>query len=161
MIADSLLKLARPARPGSFTALMSLYESNHVRLGWLLPASHRFGPDLVSAPETDLPLFLDVLERARYTTTLRMTYFFEEDGAWVPDPDLRIRIYHDARLAEVMACTPRPRHEALRGFDAGAGAELSRRWTRNVMLNKWLEYCLDRNHRFRPRDHRACILSNS
>ena len=26
--------------------------------------------------------------------------------------------------------------------------ELDQRWTRNVMLNKWLEYCLERGHHF-------------
>ena len=26
--------------------------------------------------------------------------------------------------------------------------ELHQRWTRNMMLNKWLEYCAERGHRF-------------
>ena len=25
---------------------------------------------------------------------------------------------------------------------------LGRRWARNVLLNKWLEYCAERGHRF-------------
>src|SRR5690606_33119920 len=28
--------------------------------------------------------------------------------------------------------------------------ELDQRWARNMMLNKWLEYCLERGHRFTP-----------
>jgi uncharacterized protein YqiB (DUF1249 family) len=30
---------------------------------------------------------------------------------------------------------------------AEAGPALDQRWARNVMLNKWLEYCLERGHR--------------
>lgn len=155
MIADSLLRLPCPARPGSFAALMSLYESNFVRLRWLLPDDRRFSGPLVSRVQADLPLFLDVFDRSRYTTTVRLTYFFEEDGIRVPDPDLTIRLYHDAHLAEAMACTRHHRHAALKPFDTRPGAELSRRWARNVMLNKWLEYCADRQHRFRERTEEA------
>jgi hypothetical protein len=36
----------------------------------------------------------------------------------------------------------------LRRFHTAPGDELSRRWTRNSMLNKWLEYCHDQGHRF-------------
>ena len=28
------------------------------------------------------------------------------------------------------------------------GESLAARWARNVMLNKWLEYCVERGHRF-------------
>lgn len=151
MIADSLLRLPRPTRVGSFAALMSLYESNFVRLGWLFSDATDLGPPMISTADADLPLFLDVIEMTRYTTTLRMTYLFDDPEGQVADPDLRVRLYHDARLAEAMACTDQHRHAVLRQIDPGPGAELSRRWTRNVMLNKWLEYCSDKGHRFGPR----------
>jgi uncharacterized protein YqiB (DUF1249 family) len=35
----------------------------------------------------------------------------------------------------------------LRDWRAAAGAALDERWARNMMLNKWLEYCLERGHR--------------
>ena len=140
---------------GSFAALMSLYESNYVRLGWLLSdLADRKGATIlkgamISTPDDDLPLYLDLLDESRYTATVRLTYIFDEHGQSVPDPDLRVRIYHDARMAEAMGCTRHHLHAALRRFDPGPGSELSRRWTRNVMLNKWLEYCADKGHVFR------------
>ncbi len=36
MIADQWCKTSWQARPGSFVSLMTLYESNFVRLGWLV-----------------------------------------------------------------------------------------------------------------------------
>jgi hypothetical protein len=129
---------------------MSLYESNFVRLGWLLPDPRRIDGPLLSDSADDLPLHLTLVERSRYTTTVRMTYFFDDVEGLVADPDLSVRVYHDALLVEAMACTHRHRHEALRSFDTRPGAELSRRWVRNVMLNKWLEYCAEKGHRLLP-----------
>ena len=40
-------------------------------------------------------------------------------------------------------------HEALRRLRGVAERELDQRWARNTMLNKWLEYCIDRGHGFR------------
>jgi uncharacterized protein YqiB (DUF1249 family) len=41
--------------------------------------------------------------------------------------------------------------EALRSQLA---RELGDRWLRNVMLNKWLDYCVERGHRFPGAPHR-------
>src|ERR1044072_8535974 len=98
------------ARPGSFVSLMSLYESNYIRLAWLVPDLHTVEGSHVSRVAGDCALHLAVDERARYTTTFRLTYVFDDAGAPLADPDLQIRVYHDARLAEVQACARWPRH---------------------------------------------------
>jgi hypothetical protein len=41
-------------------------------------------------------------------------------------------------------------HEALRRLRGVAERELDQRWARNTMLNKWLEYCIDRATGFAP-----------
>ncbi len=66
------------------------------------------------------------------------------------DPDLEIRVYHDARLAEASACGRWIRHQSLAHVRAGIPAQLGERWLRNMMLNKWLDYCLERGHEFTP-----------
>lgn len=137
---------------------MSLYESNFLRLGWLLPDRSQLHGSMVSTSASDLPLYLDVLEMTRYTTTVRLTYLFDDPEGRVADPDLRIRLYQDARMAEAMNCSDSHRHAVLRRLDPGPGAELSRRWTRNVMLNKWLEYCSDMGHRFQIREERGASV---
>lgn len=148
MYNDSVIALPRPTRPKTFTGLMTLYESNFLRLGWLIADLHKIPPRQVSSPPGDLPLHLDVLELSTYTTTLRLTYYFEDAGDFVADPDLSVRIYHDARLVETLNCTTRHRHQLLRSFKTIPGQEMQRRWERNMMLNKWLEYCAEIGHRF-------------
>lgn len=148
---DSLMVLPRLARPGSFSGLMALYESNYVRLRWLLPdleALRYPGTRLVSTAPNDFPLYLEVLDAASYTTTMRLTYFLDSGEGVLADPDLSLRIYHDAGQLEALACSATPRHQALQSFGHSARTELESRWQRNMMLNKWLEYCADQRHDF-------------
>jgi uncharacterized protein YqiB (DUF1249 family) len=150
-VSDSAIALGAPARAGSFTALMGLYESNYVRLGWLLGDLDKMGGYYRSRLANNLTLHVSVLDVQRYTTTFKMTYWFEVDGERIADPDMDVRIYHDARLVEAMGCRDHGRrHEILRKFDRRHGSELEQRWMRNTMLNKWLEYCVDLGHRFEP-----------
>ncbi|HEY8537615.1 MAG TPA: DUF1249 domain-containing protein [Steroidobacteraceae bacterium] len=138
------------ARPGSFVSLMSVYESNYIRLGWLIPDVRSIDGPRVSRVNGDCPLHLNVDERTRYTTTLTLTYLFEEGQGQVADPDLQIRVYHDARLAEVQACARWHRHSTLEAIRSDLARALGDRWLRNMMLNKWLDYCVERGHRFAP-----------
>ena len=151
MHSDSMLVLPRPVRPESFSGLMALYESNYVRLRWLLPdlqLIRHAGTRMISESKEDFRLYIDVLEATRYTTTFRLTYFLDSEDGLVADPDLRLRLYHDAGQLEAMACAVRHQHDALRAFTTFHGSELRPRWARNMMLNKWLEYCADRGHDF-------------
>src|SRR5581483_12169851 len=94
-----------------------------------------------------------------YTTTLNLTYHFtDEQGdaaglqpAQVADyPDMSIRVYHDAHLVEAQDWAAAHPHAVLQALRQRAERELDQRWARNMMLNKWLEYCLERGHRFSP-----------
>jgi uncharacterized protein len=145
---DTYCPVSWRSRPGSFVSLMSLYESNYIRLAWLVPNLNTVSGTLVSEVKGDCPLHLVMTERSRYTTTLSLTYLFEEEGGIVADPDLQIRVYHDARLAEVQACARWHRHNVLESLRSQLTRELGDRWLRNVMLNKWLDYCVERGHRF-------------
>jgi uncharacterized protein YqiB (DUF1249 family) len=77
-----------------------------------------------------------------------MTYWFDERDKAIADPDLTVRIYHDARLAEAIAARVAHRHEVLQDLDPAHAAELGRRWRINMLLNKWLDYLLDVGHGF-------------
>ena len=153
MLSDHLCAVSWRARPGSFVSLMTLYESNYIRLGWLVSDVRALSAVSVSQVLGDCDLRLILLERGPYTTTLQLTYLFADEGQVVEDPALEVRVYHDARLAEARGALARPAHAALRKIHDRALRDLAHRdarWARNVMLNKWLEYCSDRGHRFTP-----------
>ena len=148
MVSDDLCAVSWRARPGSFVGLMTLYESNYIRLGWLVGDLRTLYGEHRSAVDGDCELKLTVLEHSPYTTMLSLTYAFGA-GREAPDsPDLEIRVYHDARVAEASAVGLEFARVGRRtGSDVTAEA-LGPRWSRNMLLNKWLEYCVDRGHRF-------------
>jgi uncharacterized protein YqiB (DUF1249 family) len=132
---------------------MSLYESNYIRLGWLIGDLQALDGEWRSQAPRECELVLSVLERARYTSTVNLTYLLPDDppGAGIARlPDLQVRVYHDARLAEALASVTNAATGRSAACAAAPERELGRRWQRNIMLNKWLEYCVERGHRLRP-----------
>ena len=160
MLNDAATLVSWRSRPRSFVALMSLYESNYLRLGWLAGVLNSLSGNHRSSVAGDCDLLLSVTERTPYTTTLNLTYRLEDEAPDTPElryPDLGIRVYHDAHLVEAQewsaATRGNPRthsHGVLQALQRHAERELDQRWGRNMMLNKWLEYCLERGHRFSP-----------
>jgi uncharacterized protein YqiB (DUF1249 family) len=145
---DTLLPVSWRSRPGDFVSLMTLYESNYVRLHEWLPQLTSMNGDYVSTPDDDCPLLCRIEEHARYTTTFMLTYQFESAAGNFGDPDLHVRAYHDAHMAEVLSCARWHQHGALTSIKSSLRAQLNDRWLRNMMLNKWLEYCVERGHYF-------------
>ncbi len=131
-------------------SLMTLYESNYIRLGWLVPDLRRATGSLTSAVPGQPALEISVLEQCRYTTTLGMSYLFDDGAAPARDPELEIRVYHDARLAEARGTAADYAHRDLRRLAAAVPRDHGHRWSCNVLLNKWLEYCAGSGHRFAP-----------
>lgn len=150
MLNDTLTPVTWRARPRSFVALMGLYESNYIRLSWLagelalLEGRHR------SVVAGDCDLLLTLAERSPYTTTVNLTYLLPEADGETQFPDMRVRVYHDAHLAEAQEWAGTHSQPVLKALRTHAERELDQRWARNVMLNKWLEYCVERGHRFSP-----------
>jgi uncharacterized protein YqiB (DUF1249 family) len=158
MLCETDIEVSWRTRPRGFVALMSLYESNYLRFLHLAGDPARLSGTLISSVAGDCELQLAVIEHMRYTSMLALTYLLPQT-ALVPAlerlPDLKLRAYHDARLLEVE--TPQqPAPKRRPGGPVGSQfwgrapgeRELHQRWMRNMMLNKWLEYCADRGHRF-------------
>jgi uncharacterized protein YqiB (DUF1249 family) len=147
MVVDSLLVPQCIYRPGTFTGLMTLYESNFIKLHQLAAALDWPADAIVSSSPRDSDLHAEIVRREPYTTTLRLTYWFpEEGGVSAPDPDIVVRIYHDARLVEAVSSRDAHRHTKLREWAGSSSAELDRRWRLNMLLNKWLDYLFEVGH---------------
>lgn len=146
MLLDHELVPQTIVKPNSFVGLMAMYESNYLRLLHLIPDLERIDGCYRSRVAGDCELFVDILERCRYTVTLSLTYYFEGEEGRVADPDMTVRAYLDGQLAEAMSLCGHHRHAELRRLAKAQRAELNARWKRNVVLNKWLEYLTDQGH---------------
>lgn len=141
----------RAPKVRTFMGLMELYEQNYIRVRRLCPvaAALRVGDHRLSERPRALDLHLRVVERTPYTETLLLTYYLQEDAVgFVPQPNLYVRVYNDARQAEVLSriCARSGRQMGPRSF--GLDSELACKWHLNRFLYKWLGYCLHQGHRF-------------
>lgn len=146
MLLDYQLVPQTIARPRTFVGLMSLYESNFLRLQQLIPELERLDGYYQSRVVGDCDLHVEIIERSRYTVTLSLSYFFYESEKRIADPDLKVRAYLDGRLAEATSLRADHRHAELRRLSRIHSKELDAKWRRNIVLSKWLEYLMDRGH---------------
>lgn len=127
---------------------MELYELNYIQLRRLIPDIAAFPDQGISSVEDTLDLHLSIIERNKYTTTLYLTYQFDDKGGVSAAPDVVVRMYHDAQLAEVIS---RGRRDGNRDgvYDrVHQRYPLETKWKANRFLQKWLGYCLHHGHRF-------------
>jgi|TARA_B100001063_G_C16758958_1_gene554831 uncharacterized protein YqiB (DUF1249 family) len=125
-------------------------EANYFRLKKIFPQMHDAKEKKILIFNTGKHiLLLKVLEITRYTTLIMLS---EETGeympckilnSWLTLPQLTMRLYHDARMAEVISCDGaryiRPRYEKL-NKNMYQPDEKSQ-WNR--FLSECLEYCLE------------------
>jgi len=129
-----------------FSSLMELYESNYILLRRMLPDDIASLPEYSTSHATGhLDLHIWVLERAKFTTTLRISYqFIESLSRSQYEPDLTVRIYHDARVAETMSAIVHGKPRLMRH-----ASTIKWRWGLNRFLFRWLRYCMHQGHSFR------------
>lgn len=138
----------RATKRRDLAALISLYESNYVRLIRLAPELDRIDGTVVSRVAEALDLFLTIEERFKYTTTINLTYRFDHDTHHALEPDARICIYHDVRAVEILSHCRRRRSRKVRAWRRGRMPEVDRKWEMNRFLAKWLTFCTHQGHLF-------------
>jgi uncharacterized protein YqiB (DUF1249 family) len=147
MLLDlSPVRRGRAANARSFAGLMELYEHNYMRLRNIAP-DLTVADEMISVVPGHQDLYLSITQRCRYTTMLRMTYRFEEEGEFLFEPDLHLKVYHDARVVEVQQFISRA-HGPMYIADL-----VEQKWRMNRFLFKWLGYCLHQGHYFQPMRH--------
>ena len=129
--------------PNSFSGLMDLYEHNYMRLRKIVP-DLSVADQMISSVPGHADLYLSVKQRCKYTTMLSMTYRFGKSGYYLFEPDLHLKVYHDARVVEVQHLLKR--HYGLIEIDN----LLRHKWAMNRFLFKWLGFCLYQGHYFQP-----------
>ena len=129
-------------------ALIDLYEGNYLRIMRLLPDLEILEGTLVSRVAGALNLYATVEERFKYTTTVSLTYRFEDAENLALEPNARVCVYHDVRAAELVSHCRRKRTRKARAWIRGRMPELDRRWEMNRFLYKWLKFCSNQGHIF-------------
>lgn len=129
--------------------LEHLCASNFQKLLRLIPDLSRLEQAAAGYASGKPDLQLTILEKTPYTLTLQLSHSFPlQNLGPVFEPALKIRVYLDAQLAEVLR--DHVRSDAASAIqNPGKSREImDYKWTLNYFLEKWLDYCLQMRYRF-------------
>ncbi len=127
---------------------MQMYEANYIRLRLLCGDIRRLSGEVISNLPGGVPVSLNVVEQTRHTTTILLTYIFEGEPDACRRPDLKVRIYHDSRQAEVISRRCHVGGLVLRAWEKEVDSVLLCRWRLNRFLYKWAGYIHKQGHSF-------------
>lgn len=130
---------------------MAECEANYHRLLKLMP-NHAAVSDwrfAISGAKCDQCLDIRIIERSRYTTTVQLAQLdirLPEQQTWLYMPKLTVRLYHDARLAEVLAWEGHKRLRPRYDYPNRAMYQSDEKAQLNRFLGEWLSLSLQRGH---------------
>ena len=148
MIFDHEIVPQSIAEPNSFVGLMTLYESNYIKLNHLFPNIKQYDDDRSIKSPFGNDIQLGVNKKTKYTMIISMTYSFEESEIIEYEPNLTIKIYFDSRSAEVIGIGKLSKKSKLRDITYQNKNIINQLWRRNIILNKWLDYIIDCDYSF-------------
>ncbi len=134
--------------PRNIGALISLYESNFIQLQRLIPDLEQMEGTVISSVHGAHELYLSIGQRSPYTSLISLSYRFNSRQRIAEEPNAHIRIYHDARTAELLGHSRRNLATRPVRSPYQRMPELDRRWRLNRFLYKWLGYCQHQGHLF-------------
>ena len=134
------------AAPSRFSWLMGLHGENYLRLSRLFAPRRLVTGSYRSSVGDRLDVLLDVVEQHRYTIDLVLTYGLRDADTGGLVPSANIRMYRDARMAEVLHYHADQRLERVIGPLPPARTVLERRVRQSSFLNRWLEYLAEQGH---------------
>ena len=137
-------------------AQMAECEANYVRLEKLLsldqvreslPPSGYQCRFMVAHGEQHWLHVLNIIERSPYTTTLELSRSAVGANAdWLAMPKLTLRMYHDAKLAEVLAWEGHKRLRPRYQYPNQAMYHRDEKYQLNRFLGEWLTMCIEHGH---------------
>ncbi|WP_224745853.1 DUF1249 domain-containing protein [Neiella litorisoli] len=87
-------------------------------------------------------LGLDIEDEAPYTTTIRLTQRRQGMPKYLA-PTMQVRLYHDARMAEVLSCQQICSVRASYDYPNIRMHQRDEKMQLNQFLAEWIEFCLD------------------
>lgn len=128
--------------------LEKLCESNFQKLLRLIPDLSGFEKAAIGKTTAHPALYLDIIDRSPYTLTIELSHCFSEASDSLMQPAVKIRVYLDVQLAEVIRDNDRPAVDRIYP-NAGRFIEIQDyKWRLNYFLQKWLDHCLKNQYRF-------------
>jgi uncharacterized protein YqiB (DUF1249 family) len=132
--------------PGRVAYLMGLYAENYHRLTRMFAPQELVAGCYMSSVDDGLDVYMEIVERHRYTLELHLTYCMTDAHTGAPAPSAWLRMYRDAHVAEATHCHPGQRLWRELGPFPPAQTVFQQRMRMASFLNRWLEYLGEQGH---------------
>lgn len=131
----------------SSSRILRAFEDNYKLLVRLLAPLFNGEEDMLLGTGSDrLLLSAKVCERHKYMTIVELNQQLNEDQQ-IPDILLRLRLYFDARVAEVIGYQGIERIPARYQFKLSRGDARDEKMQVNLLLNEFLNHIIDKGYR--------------
>lgn len=128
--------------------LQTVCEANYKKIVRLIPGLRYLSGSAEGFSEGKPMLHILVLEQTPYTKTIQLSHFFIKDSTLLLEPAVKIRVYFDVCIAEVLRDYKRV-EVANAITDIGRSKDImDYKWRLNYFLEKWLDHCLKTNYVF-------------
>jgi uncharacterized protein YqiB (DUF1249 family) len=129
--------------------LEKLCESNYQKLFSLIPDLCSFKNHATGETASKPALYLKIIDRTDHTITVELTHQFDKDLENLMEPAVKIRIYLDANLVEVLKDHQRPIVSSVYKDPRQSVEIMNYKWRLNYFLQKWIDHCLQTDYEFR------------
>ena len=127
----------------TYSNLSEVFEINFNKISRLVPLLPLVKDDLIGIKKPSNNLYLICHEKSKYTGTYTLTHRVNSSDGIINRPDIRFKLYFDAKLLEVDSICKETRinsHHPL----INDCSDLAYQVELNVFMLRWLDYCLDR-----------------
>ena len=127
----------------SYSSVYDLFELNFKKIFRLVPLLPSIKNDCIAVKSSLNKLYLICHDKLPYTATYTLTHKTKTQEKIIYRPDIRFKIYFDAKLLEVISICKDTRinnsHPLLDNC-----SDLAFQFELNLFMLSWLDYCLDR-----------------
>ena len=127
----------------TYSSLSDVFELNFKKISRLVPLLPSVKGDLIGIKKPFNDLYLLCHEKSKYTGTYTLTHRVNSSHGVINRPDIRFKLYFDAKLLEVDSICKETRINSNHPLINDC-SDLAFQLELNVFMLRWLDYCLDR-----------------
>jgi uncharacterized protein YqiB (DUF1249 family) len=137
---DFLRSLYNQNLPKTYIEVSELFATNFIKLSKLIPSLEMIEQNSVIKQDGENSLHLIVEEKSPYTASYILTHRVQSVNGIVNRPDIKIKVFFDANLVEVISVCSETWINQSHPFLAQC-SDMDIQWELNTFLQKWLDYC--------------------
>ncbi|MDT0593363.1 DUF1249 domain-containing protein [Glaciecola petra] len=122
-------------------SIIATCEHNYVCMLKLLPDCDTLDLTFEFKVADGLKYRIKIIDSSRYTSTLEMSHISKNTPTFL-QPKMVVRLYHDAKVAEVLEAQRTARLEPVYEYPNLNMHQRNEKFMVNVFLAEWLHFCL-------------------